>query len=145
MEKLIHKLQRSLSHVEKSELNRLEELSQEESVKISLLLSSQPIPTMPDFQLDSKFNGMEGIADVVDDVLGQSTTDLEKSAKDGDDNTYLGKEKPVSGVLSDADALTQCTEWRDTYKVDIGLNWGTLPVELQEKWIETGCDYHLES
>lgn len=142
MEKLIHKLQRSLSHVEQSELNRLEEVSQEESVKISLLLASQPIPKMPEFQLNG--NDIEKIADIVDDVLGQSPKDLENFAN-GNDNVYgTGNEEPIS-VVSDADAHKQCTEWKDRYNVDVGTTWGTLPFELQEKWIAMGCDYHLDS
>lgn len=141
MEKLLHKLERSLSVMEHNELNRLEELSQEESVKISLLLASQHVLKISEFQLNS--NDIEQISDVVDVVLGQSQEDLNSVYLN--DNANGGGVEEFVAEVSDADAHKQCTEWKNTYNVDVGINWGTLPYDLQDKWLAMECDYHLDS
>ena len=30
-----------------------------------------------------------------------------------------------------------------TYRVSIGVSWGDLPYNLQQKWLEYSCDYHM--
>lgn len=105
---------------------------------------------MPDFSLDSNYFDPEKLADVIDDVFGRpenSNSNKEYSALDRftDDKEYLeeqpSKETPL---ISDAEASKTCTEWKDKYNVVVGVSWGDLPYDLQQKWLEYSCDYHLE-
>lgn len=45
-------------------------------------------------------------------------------------------------VITDAEAYKICTEWKEKYTVVIGVSWGNLPYDLQQKWVEYSCDYH---
>jgi hypothetical protein len=46
--------------------------------------------------------------------------------------------------LSDADATHLCQEWRTTYNVVLGTSWGSMPFDLQQKWLQYACDYLLK-
>lgn len=46
--------------------------------------------------------------------------------------------------LSDADARGLCSSWRETHNVVIGVSWGSLPFELQQKWLQYACDFLLQ-
>ena len=48
-------------------------------------------------------------------------------------------------TLTDAEATAQCTEWKTMHNVIIGVSWGSLPFDLQKKWLEISCDYHLST
>jgi len=48
-----------------------------------------------------------------------------------------------SMTLSDAEASALCMQYKKEYNVDPGVSWGTLPYDLQEKWIQYSCDYHI--
>ena len=47
--------------------------------------------------------------------------------------------------LSDADARHLCEGWQTEYDVKIGVNWGSLPYDLQQTWLKYACDYLLKS
>mmetsp|Transcript_14609 Transcript_14609/g.21498 ORF Transcript_14609/g.21498 Transcript_14609/m.21498 type:complete len:268 (-) Transcript_14609:164-967(-) len=36
-----------------------------------------------------------------------------------------------------------CTGWLTSYKVEPGSSWGTLPLDLQNKWLAANCDYYV--
>ena len=46
-------------------------------------------------------------------------------------------------TLTDAQAESLCTEMKSKYSVVPGVSWGSLPYDLQQKWVHYSCDYHL--
>jgi hypothetical protein len=145
MEKLIAALQTRLIQLETSELDKLSKQSQDEAVRIALLLAAQPAPPMPEFEMDSKYKDAEALADLVDDIFGKvgegSGAGLDNMEVDGYEDDK--KEEEPAFTITDADALKQCTDWKEKYSVVIGVSWGNLPYDLQQKWVEYSCDYHL--
>jgi hypothetical protein len=47
--------------------------------------------------------------------------------------------------LSDADARHICSDWKAEHNVVVGVSWGSLPFQLQQKWVQYACDYLLSS
>lgn len=45
--------------------------------------------------------------------------------------------------LTDSQAIELCTEMQHKYSVVPGVSWGSLPFDLQQKWVHYSCDYHL--
>lgn len=140
MDKLLISLQYKLMKLEKSELDIITKQSQDEAVKIALILASQPAPPIPDFEIDPKYKDAESIADLIDDVFGRV----------GSGQDYAGgsefedkKSGGASSVITDPEALKNCNDWKEKYAVVIGVSWGNLPYDLQQKWMEYSCDYHL--
>jgi len=69
---------------------------------------------------------------------GNSKDGTEKSgAAKLDDDALSAK------TLTDSESTKQCSEWRTDYSVIPGVSWGSLPFDLQKKWLEYSCDYHL--
>jgi len=60
-------------------------------------------------------------------------------------NILLNDSILVAFHISDAEAQKTCTEWKDKYSVVIGVSWGSLPYDLQQKWMSYSCDYHMNS
>ena len=63
-----------------------------------------------------------------------------------DDKSYSLKksaEKDKEPTMTDAEASTQCKEWKEKYQVVIGVSWGNLPFDLQRRWLKISCDYHF--
>jgi len=54
-----------------------------------------------------------------------------------------GKEDVFRDNLSDADARHICAEWKKEHNVVVGVSWGSLPFQLQQKWLQYACDYLL--
>ena len=142
MDKMISLLENKLLLLETAEVDKISKHSQDEAVRIALLLASQPLPPMPLFEMDSKYKDPESLADVIDDVLG----------KVGEEGEFYGleeyeKDDKVSSKetdsLTDAEATKLCSEWKQKYSVVTGVSWGNLPYDLQQKWLHYSCDYHL--
>lgn len=95
---------------------------------------------MPLFPMDVQYDDPEKLADVIDDIFSKS--DLEKEG----DYLESGEEvmEETIDLVTDAEALQICTEWRDKYHVTVGVSWGDLPYDLQQKWLKYSCDYHLK-
>lgn len=93
---------------------------------------------MPDFPLDKTYSDNEKLADLIDDVFGK---DSEEESLDFS-SSYEKKEKKKESI-TDAEAEKVCNEWKAKYKVSIGVSWGELPYDLQQKWVEYSCDYHM--
>ena len=142
MDKLLNSLQHKLVKLEKSELDLLSKQSQDEAVKIALVLASQPAPPIPEFELDSKYHDAESIADLVDDVFGKVGNGEGYSEGVFDDKEER-KESKHALAISDTEATKVCKEWKQKYEVVIGVSWGNLPFDLQQQWMEYSCDYHL--
>ena len=45
--------------------------------------------------------------------------------------------------LSDADARGICQSWKNEHNVVVGVSWGSLPFQLQQKWLQYACDFLL--
>ena len=142
MDKLLHLMQSKLGKLERQELESISQESQDEAVRISLLLASQPAPPMPHFYMDSKYTDPEKLADAIDDKFEHFESkddDKQGSSKSSKYDDYK------ASSISDADALKECEDWKAMYSVVVGVSWGNLPQDLQQKWMQYSCDYHLGS
>jgi hypothetical protein len=138
MDKVIHTLQSNLYKLEKKEYEELSRFSKDEAVRIALYLANHPAPPMPEFPLSKEYDDPEKLADAIDDVFGRAMDD--KAMSEEVDNKEV--EAPS---ITDAEAMKTCTEWKTKYNVAIGVSWGDLPYDLQQKWLEYSCDYHLKN
>ena len=154
MEKLLNSLQSKLVKLEMSELSEITKFSQDEAVRLTLMLAAQPAPPMPEFQLDPIYQDADKLADAIDDVF--STTgdkddyEVEEKKKWEEFDDYDDKvkkkdvdEKDKAMTLTDAEATAICTDWMIKYSVVQGVSWGNLPFDLQQKWLSYSCDYHF--
>ena len=49
------------------------------------------------------------------------------------------------GTTKEAAAIIkQCKEWHKGYNVVVGVSWGDLPYNLQDLWLQNGCDRHVD-
>jgi hypothetical protein len=142
MNKVLSTMQSNLLKLELSEYDQLSRESKDEAIRISLFLASHPAPPMPSFALDPQYLDAEKLADVIDDMFGKGAED--KTFKEDFMSEYMESEKEATVTLTDSEALKICGEWRDTYHVAIGHSWGDLPFDLQQKWLEYSCDYHMK-
>ncbi len=142
MNKVFRGLQSNLFKLEKQEYDELIKISKDEAVKTALYLASHPAPPMPEFDLDPQFEDAEKLADVIDDIFGKELDD--KSALE---NMFDGKmdvrEKELP-QLTDSESSKVCSEWKSKYNVIVGVSWGDLPYDLQQKWLSYSCDYHMK-
>jgi hypothetical protein len=144
LNKVFRGLQSNLYELEKKEYEQLVKLSKGEAVKAALYLASHPAPPMPEFELDSKYKSGEDLADVIDDVFGKQTDDKNMLENMFDGKLSTEEEEPLEQI-TDADALKVCTTWKEEYHVSVGVSWGDLPFDLQQKWLAYSCDYHLKA
>ena len=150
--KLLHLVQLKLFQIEASELEELSKQSQDEAIRLALILANHPAPPMPEFRLDSKYEDNEKLADLIDDVFkgqddkGYGGFSYSYSSSSGKSKSSKSKssESDVAS-LTDAEAMELCTTWAKTYNVITGVSWGNLPYDLQQKWLHYSCDYHLSS
>ena len=143
----MHLVQVKLHQIEAKDVQELSEISQDEAVRLALLLAANPAPPMPEFEIDSKYKDSEELADLIDDIFKNvDDKDSGSSAKysysygSSKDQDY---EESKDTTVTDAEAEKQCTEWKDKYSVVMGVSWGNLPYDLQQKWLHYSCDYHL--
>jgi len=154
MNKLIASMQANLYKLEQIEYNDLTLRANNEAVEIALMLAAHPAPPMPVFPLDPAYLNAENLANAIDDLFAKDNpVDLdyyaagEGSKNSKDLNEFLDFEKPPeeeAPAITDAEAVTKCTEWKDKYNVIVGASWGDLPYDLQQKWLEYSCDYHMK-
>jgi TPP-dependent trihydroxycyclohexane-1,2-dione (THcHDO) dehydratase len=112
-----------------------------------------PLPPFPFENTSSADESCLELADVIDDVLGKvdgkddyDPEFSEKEEADDDKSFYKSSSSTTGGAgdtITDADALKTCTDWKSKYSVVIGVSWGNLPYDLQQKWMKNSCDYHL--
>lgn len=164
LDKLIDHVQKKLYSIEEDELKELHSLSEEVAIRTSLKLIQQPLPPMPDYSINPSYKDGQELADVVDDILSsvkvetsETTLDDINKVLDGNMVQYADnslddsvkdmieeeKKSIASMTISDSEAVTRCANWKKEYHVEPGVSWGTLPFDLQEKWIQYSCDYHI--
>ena len=157
MNKLISSMQSNLYKLEQVEFNDLTVHASNEAVEIALMLASHPAPPMPIFPMDAQYQDPEALANAIDDIFGKEGLDAAYfgggaeggagGAKDGKSDGASefkdGWEEPVAAI-TDAEAIETCTAWKNKYNVIVGASWGDLPYDLQQKWLEYSCDYHMK-
>jgi len=152
MEKVISALEARLIEQEASELVLLQKQSQDEAVRVSLQLASQPSPVRPEFPLDAKYLDAEVLADTIDQVLAHAGEEGDEDDKKDDFLMVGGSGSSGAGggggyssepAPSDEEILAMCKEWKDKYSVVQGVSWGGLPFDLQSKWLKLKCDIYL--
>lgn len=151
MQKVIQSMQTRVYKLESSELQKITKQSQDEAIRISLILAAHPAPPMPAFDLDPQFTDPEALAQAVDDILGKvkdgseyGINYFEEYAEGKGDGKGSGSSSVSDAPpLSDVEATKLCTEWKTNYSVVTGVSWGNLPYDLQQKWLHYSCDYHL--
>lgn len=169
-DKIIERLRARIFTMEDHDLNEIRGISEEEAVKIALKLATQPLPKMPSYSIKTDVSGdAEALADLVDGILSKvvdadDDDDEEQSSRGtgggevAAQNAYFAEGEAESarignrdrrgddiGTLTDAEAAAMCTQWYEKYQVVVGVSWGSLPFELQERWVVNNCDYHLNA
>jgi len=170
---LLRDLQHKLLKLDAYDVDAIMKSSQDEAVRLALMLKDRPAPPMPYFESNSIYDQqLEGgmypttfqqgfsvdddkyIDDQWKELLGSRNGDknddnfllkddkVEFASKNADDVNKIEKEEVT---MTDAEATAQCTEWKTSYNVIVGVSWGTLPFDLQKKWLEISCDYHLST
>lgn len=66
---------------------------------------------------------------------GDPSSRAQDGPADDDDGRPAAKERVAEAVAKPA-----CDGWKAEYKVQPGIGWGTLPLDLQEKWKAYDCD-----
>lgn len=153
MNKLIASMQANLYKIEQIEYNELTVRANNEAVEIALLLAAHPAPPMPLFPLDPKYGDAESLANVIDDLFSkEGATNPEyyegfNGGMGGDKGSefFNGGGQAEAPAITDAEAIETCTQWKNKYNVIVGASWGDLPYDLQQKWLEYSCDYHMKS
>lgn len=148
MNKLLHLVQVKLHQIEAKDVEELSSLSQDEAVRLALLLAANPAPPMPEFEMDPKYRDSEELADLIDDLFKnvddkESGSSAKYSYSYGSSSKDKDYEESKDSTVTDAEAEKQCTEWKEKYSVVMGVSWGNLPYDLQQKWLHYSCDYHL--
>lgn len=144
---MLHLVQVKLVHIEAKEIEELSKESQDEAVRLALLLAKYPAPPMLDFEIDPKYKDSETLADIIDDVFRAA----DDKKNDVYSYSYSSSKDEIGGssssrdseTITDAEATKKCTEWKVNYSVVTGVSWGNLPYDLQQKWLHFSCDYHL--
>mmetsp|Transcript_12332 Transcript_12332/g.16946 ORF Transcript_12332/g.16946 Transcript_12332/m.16946 type:complete len:250 (-) Transcript_12332:42-791(-) len=136
--KVISAMQLHLKKLEEQQYTEILQQSKDEAIKVALYLAEHPAPPMPDFPLEKTYNDNEKLADLIDDIFGK-----ENGEEDIDFLSSYEKKDKKKESITDADAEKVCNEWKIKYKVAIGISWGELPYDLQQKWLEYSCDYHM--
>ena len=157
MNKLIASMQANLYKLERIEYNELSLRANNEAVEIALLLAAHPAPPMPVFPLDSQYENAESLANAIDDLFSKDNpVDLDyyaagngdKNGKDPSEGFFMDGGQDAVGetapAITDTEAVATCTEWKTKYNVIVGASWGDLPYDLQQKWLEYSCDYHMK-
>ena len=101
----------------------------------------------------------DGIADDYFDAASGDTSG--DSSKSGGEETWSagegggaegaggggGDEQPqaLKDNLSDSDARHFCESWKQEHNVVVGVSWGSLPFDIQQKWLQYACDYLLRT
>lgn len=138
--KVVNAFQSNLLRLEQKEYEEITSRSKDEAVRIALYLANHPAPPMPMFPLEEQYEDAEKLADLIDDVYGRP----EGQEKEDYLGLEEGEQKAEVLAVTDAEAIQLCNDWKDKYHVSVGVSWGDLPYDLQQKWLAYSCDYHMK-
>jgi len=146
-------IQKKVMQLDISNLKDILHYSEDEAIRLALLLEKYPAIPMPYYEesygsnrYEEEFYGSK--FNFTDDFFfanrSSRTDDKEWGAKEAYFEYGYEKDKKESvPLLSDVEAHKICSEWKEQYQVQVGVGWGLLPFDLQKKWLEYSCDYHL--
>ena len=157
MDITLKEIQRKVKQLDSNTIKNIVHHSEDEAIRLALLLEKMPAIPMPYYEesysssggsSSSKYEGFYGSNfNYTDDFFlanrSSRTDDKEWSAKEAYFEYGYEKDKKSEPLLSDVEAHKICNEWKETYQVQVGVGWGLLPYDLQKKWLEYSCDYHL--
>ena len=83
----------------------------------------------------------DGIADDYFDAVSGAGSENSKGKGVNDDK----QPQELKDNLSDSDARNFCEGWKQEHNVVVGVSWGSLPFDLQQKWLQYACDYLLKN
>lgn len=160
--RLIGILSKQLHLLEQHEIEAIHAYSQDEAIRLALLLSAYPAPPMTEFDLkahsDDKIKANTAMKDYGKDDFESSSSfkyddDWAKTSRIDSNNSSSRTvddynaadedDKNDKPSLTDEEKQKQCREWKTTYNVLPGVSWGSLPSSLQREWIRISCDYFL--
>ena len=135
--------------IQKVELQHLEELthsSQDEAVRVALLLAEKHVNPVPEFDLNPKYFDAEVLADAISEVF-KNVEHYDEVIKDSSSGKKVLREADRVEVetITDTEASRLCSQWQTNYHVVKGVSWGDLPYDLQQKWVHYSCDSHIEA
>jgi hypothetical protein len=167
---VIKLVQRRYLEISAEELKALHDASEEESLKIALGIASQPPPPIPEFELEDKLKNAKDLSEFIDDFFENRRKDDDKQGfnvenadrkngfedfETGYDDVFEnpGAKKTGVGELyeeeeeldskTEEELAEECESMKKLYNVIIGVSWGNLPYDLQEKWRLFKCDAYL--
>ena len=146
MNSLLNTIRKELGPIDQTEMDALVSESADEAVRVALLLAAQPAPPRPYVYTETEASGYSNV--VVDDQEGGGIWGKQVEGSTGgiiDDWKYMNGASKEEISISDAEATEFCLSWKSQYEVVPGVSWGTLPTNLQQKWMLYSCDYHLVS
>ena len=153
MHTTLRDIQRKVLQLDDNHLKEVLHYSENEAIRLALLLEKYPAIPKPYFEesyggkneYSGEFYGSR--FNYTDDFFfanrSSRTDDKLWGAKEAYFEYGYEKDKEAVPLLSDVEANKKCTEWKEQYKVEVGKGWGSLPFDLQKKWLEYSCDYHL--
>jgi len=161
LERMKSALQDRLLVIDATELSEIVRISEDEAIRIALKSATYPAPPKPDFEEDY-FSKEDDKKSKFDDFFWREAGGKESSSsssggrddwssyKEGSkerDEYHVDDYKAATNApklsITDAEATKACNEWKSQYAVSVGVSWGSLPYDLQKKWLEYSCDYHL--
>jgi hypothetical protein len=154
---LLYNIQKNIKYIDNNIMNNIIYYSENEAIRIALLLEKMPSIPMPYYESSYSNSNNYKYEDIyeskynfTDDFFftnrSSRTDDKEWGAKESYFEYGYEKDKQdkiSEPLLSDVEAHKICSEWKETYQVQVGVGWGLLPFDLQKKWLEYSCDYHL--
>lgn len=150
-------IQKKVKQLDSNIIKNIVHHSEDEAIRLALLLENMPAIPMPYYEQSysssssSRYEESYGSNyNFTDDFFftnrSSRTDDKEWGAKESYFEYGYEKDKQdkeAEPLLSDVEAHKICTEWKEKYQVQVGVGWGLLPFDLQKKWLEYSCDYHL--
>lgn len=165
LKKVLHVIQHKYVELAAAEFESLNKQAKEESVKIALGIAAQPPPAMPEFVLDPSLADPQALSSFVDDFFAQqkgsgSEFDLYEGLGEGfngggkfnefnkltDDfliKPMKSEEEAKADMLTEEEKDAECNKLKNDYNVIIGVSWGNLPYDLQDKWAAYRCDMYF--
>jgi hypothetical protein len=164
LEKFIRRLDDKFGLSKAAPLSDLKQASHAEAMFISARLAEEPAPPMPSFA--DMYSDPETLSNEIDNAMDRFDDDLYgdpsgSAYSAGGAGAFGGAyaeaefvdengatRPPVFGAdlnalppaVSPEEATRQCTIWKEDYDVTVGISWGTLPLDLQDKWRQYNCD-----
>jgi hypothetical protein len=169
LKNVLQVIQNKYTTLSAKELKFINKVAEEEADRIALTIAQQPPPGIPEFPMD--FGNEEGSPFLTDDDRyeggGQRSTgsngefglngegfgndqfnnpfdDFFQQKEQGEQEGYQKEKSREAAVLpSEEERNLECHKMKTDYNILIGVSWGDLPYDLQEKWRTYRCDVYF--